>query len=77
MPIFIEIEALLSFVTKASLTNGTRLKVFLEVFFGWFQLSFKKQCVVPGDFGSFWGVPCFSMYPNNFLASLAMEQRNQ
>ena len=42
MPIFIEIEALLSFVTKSSLTNGRRLKVFLEIFFGWFQLSFKK-----------------------------------
>ena len=33
MPIFIEIDALLSFVTKLDLTGGTTLKVFMGIFF--------------------------------------------
>ena len=40
MQIFIEIEAILNFVTKLSLTGGTRLKVFLEIFFWLFLAEF-------------------------------------
>ena len=50
MPIFLEIEVILNFVTKLSLTGGTSLTLFWKYLFGWFQLSFKKLWVVLGNF---------------------------
>ena len=41
--IFNEVETLLNIEAKLSPTGGTRLIMFLAIFFGWFMLLFKQQ----------------------------------
>ena len=53
-PVFIEIKTLLNFGTKLGLVGGSGLNNALKnIFFGQFQLSFKKQCVLSARFGAF------------------------